>query len=65
MKDHEYLGRVVTTRAHQHGAAWRGSYQIDGGPVVEALAMPPSHDQDGAHADALGQAMRAINEARR
>lgn len=61
MKEHEYRGRVINTRVRQQGAAWRGSYQIDGGPVIDVAAMPEASEPDGAHADALGQAMGEID----
>lgn len=61
MKEHEYRGRVITTRVRQHGTAWRGSYQIDGGPVIDTHAMPVAADPESAHADALGQAMGEID----
>jgi hypothetical protein len=64
MDQHTYKGHVITTHALQCDEAWRGSFQIDGGASELANLLPASFDECGALADALGQAMRAIDTQR-
>lgn len=61
MYQHTYKGHVIITHALQCDGAWRGSFQIDSRTLEVANLLPASFDECGALADALGQAMRAID----
>jgi hypothetical protein len=64
MHQHTYKGHIIITHAQQYDGAWRGSFQIDSSTLEVANLLPPSFDECGALADALGQAMRAIDTRR-
>jgi hypothetical protein len=64
MYQHTYKGHIIITHALQYDGAWRGSFQIDSSTVEVANLLPASFDECGALADALGQAMRAIDTRR-
>jgi hypothetical protein len=64
MYQHTYKGHVIITHALQCDGAWRGNFQIDSRALEAANLLPASFDECGALADALGQAMRAIDTQR-
>ncbi|WP_439389458.1 hypothetical protein [Ideonella sp. YS5] len=64
MKKLNYLGHDITSHACSCDGQWRGGFQIDDAPMFIIDGWPASFDELGAHADALGQAMSAIDRTK-